>query len=233
MVTLIHASLPLREIFMVSKRAKQIVYASNIISLFVGMPLSFVINEINADQNNFKSCPAMKILKPRIPASALAHLAARDLDDNELDIINKYNIKYYSMKDIDNIGIAEAVIQILETTCASKSKIHVSFDIDSLDTVYTPNTGTTVPGGLTVREALQIGELVAQTKKLSVISMYEVNPTIEPKRMANQTANVAMNIILSFLGKSREVYWAQAWEGGWGERNDKEKDKDRDEDSDE
>ena len=150
----------------------------------------------------------MQILKPRIPASSLAYLATRDLEDSELDIINKYNIKYYSMKDIDNIGIGEAVTQILRTTCASKLKIHVSFDIDSVDPVYTPNTGTATPGGMTVRKALQIGELVAQINKISVINMYEVNPLIEPVQIANQKANIAINIILSFLGKSREVYWA-------------------------
>ena len=73
----------------------------------------------------------MSVLKPLIPASDLVFIGSRDLDDSELDIINEFNIKHYSMKDIDEIGIQCAVNQILNTVCKSKSKIHVSFDIDS------------------------------------------------------------------------------------------------------
>ena len=92
-----------------------------------------MINEMKVEHKNFKSCPGMKILKPRLPAAAIGLMAFRDLDDNELDLVNKYKIKHYYMKDIDVIGITEAVSQMLSTVCGSKSKIHVSFDIDSLD----------------------------------------------------------------------------------------------------
>ena len=129
------------------------------------MPLSFVINGMERLHNNFKSCPAMKALKPSIPASDIVLIASRDLDDLELDIINEFNISHYSMKDIDEIGIIQTVHRILNTVCKTKSKIHVSFDIDSVDVSYTPNTGTSVFGGLTVREALQMAEMIANTKK--------------------------------------------------------------------
>lgn len=182
------------------------------------MPLSFVIKGMERLHKNFSACPAMSALKPLIDSSAIVHFAARDLDDLELDIINEFNIKHYSMRDIDDLGMKKAVNQVLNGVCKSKSKIHVSFDIDSVDVAYAPNTGTTVWGGLTVREALLMAELIAETNKLNVIEMYEVNPFLGPKQDANRTVNLAMNIILAFLGKSREVYWAQPWMGGWGER---------------
>ena len=40
--------------------------------------------------------------------------------------------------------------------------MHLSFDIDSLDPVYAPHTGTRVEGGLTSREAHYICESLAE-----------------------------------------------------------------------
>jgi len=38
-----------------------------------------------------------------------------------------------------------------------KNPIHISFDIDGVDPLYAPSTGTPVEGGLTSREAHCVG----------------------------------------------------------------------------
>jgi arginase len=76
--------------------------------------------------------------------------------------------------------------------------IYLSFDMDSLDPRHAPGVGTPVHAGLTQREAHLICEMVAETGKLIGMDMVEVNPILD---VQNQTALLAMDLILTSLGK--------------------------------
>ena len=76
--------------------------------------------------------------------------------------------------------------------------IYLSFDMDALDPRHAPGVGTPVPAGLTHREAHLICEMVAETGKLIGMDMVEVNPILD---VQNQTARLAMDLILTSLGK--------------------------------
>jgi arginase len=56
--------------------------------------------------------------------------------------------------------------------------LHLSYDIDVVDPIYAPATGTLVRGGLTWREAHLVAEMLAQTKRLVAIDMVEVRAPI-------------------------------------------------------
>lgn len=58
--------------------------------------------------------------------------------------------------------------------------IHLSFDIDALDPHLAPSTGTPVPGGLTMHEALLIAQSVHRTRNMVGMDLVEVNPLEEP-----------------------------------------------------
>jgi len=90
-----------------------------------------------------------------------------------------------------------------------KRRIHVSFDIDAVDDMLAPSTGTSVPAGLTFRESLCIGEEIANTQLLCGLDMVEVNPLIGNENEANKIVNCALNITLSFLGKPRTDLYAK------------------------
>ncbi len=55
--------------------------------------------------------------------------------------------------------------QAAEIIAALPSKVYVSIDIDGLDQVYCPNTGTPVPGGLTFHEACYLIQRLAKSGK--------------------------------------------------------------------
>jgi arginase len=135
---------------------------------------------LEISQSHRKNCPGLPKIKTVLSVKNLGHLALRDLDDLEINFINDLKIQHFSMEDIDLIGIRAAVNQLLNTVCKPKSAIHIPFDIDSIDSLWTPNTGTPVSGGLTFREALQIGEIIAATKRLTVLEIYEVNTELKP-----------------------------------------------------
>lgn len=54
--------------------------------------------------------------------------------------------------------------------------VHISFDIDGLDPVLCPNTGTPVPGGLSYEEAAYLISMVAENRKIIGFDLVEVAP---------------------------------------------------------
>ena len=68
-------------------------------------------------------------------------------------IIEKLGICALSMEEVHGMGIKEAVKYALNMIDPrSQRNIHISFDIDALDPLEAPSTGTPVRGGLTLRE---------------------------------------------------------------------------------
>jgi len=70
--------------------------------------------------------------------------------------------------------------------------IHISFDIDSLDTSISQGTGTPVPNGLTKEEAIAVLTNLLKSNKICSIEFTEVNPLLDNK---NITAENAIDIL--------------------------------------
>jgi arginase len=80
--------------------------------------------------------------------------------------------------------------------------LHLSYDIDAVDPILAPATGTTVRGGLTFREAHYVAEAVADTGRLCSAEIVELNPMLSNEAGANDTIDLGLQIILSLMGKS-------------------------------
>jgi arginase len=59
--------------------------------------------------------------------------------------------------------------------------IHLSFDIDAVDPMFAPATGTLSRGGLTEREAQFLNSKLYESRQLVGMDMVEINPTLEKK----------------------------------------------------
>jgi arginase len=81
----------------------------------------------------------------------------------------------------------------------SDTPIHLSFDIDSLDPMWAPSTGTPVRGGLTLREGDFIAECVHETGSLVALDLVEVNPSLE-SHGASETVRAGISIVRCGLG---------------------------------
>ena len=83
--------------------------------------------------------------------------------------------------------------------------IHLSFDVDALDPLWAPSTGTPVRGGLTLREGDYICETVHETGSLVAIDLVEVNPKLEPGFNdigAQETVRAGCSLVRCALGES-------------------------------
>ena len=138
-------------------------------------------------------------VRPMIDAQRTVLLGARDLDLGEREKIKEYGIHVFTMRQIDERGMATCMREALAIVNDGTDGFHLSFDIDSLDPAAAPGVGTPVPGGLTIREAHLIMELVADTGALLSCEMVEVNPTLDVR---NSTAVVARDLLQSAFGAS-------------------------------
>ncbi|MCK6438913.1 MAG: arginase, partial [Planctomycetes bacterium] len=135
---------------------------------------------------------------PKLNPVNVAQIGLRDLDELEKKALRESGIHAYTMADIDRRGMATVVEEALTHAMRDTDMLHVSFDIDSLDPRVAPGTGTTKQGGLTYREAHLALEMVAESKMLTSMELVEVNPTLDYQ---NQTAELAVELIMSALGK--------------------------------
>ncbi|XP_062952284.1 arginase-1 isoform X3 [Cynocephalus volans] len=121
-------------------------------------------------------------------------------------ILKTLGIKYFSMTEVDKLGIGKVMEETLSYLLGRKKRpIHLSFDVDGLDPAFTPATGTPVVGGLSYREGLYITEEIYKTGLLSGLDIMEVNPSLgKTPEEVTRTVNTAVAIILACFGVARE-----------------------------
>lgn len=103
----------------------------------------------------------MSWLTPQLPPSQLVYVGLKDVDDAEKEILEDLNIKAFYMTDVDSRGIIEVVEEALKAVDPDgRRNIHLSFDIDALDPLDAPATGTAVRGGFTLDEGLTLCDIV-------------------------------------------------------------------------
>lgn len=130
------------------------------------------------------------------------YVGLRDVEEREREVLIELGITAFYMADVDRLGIVKVVEEALASVDPLGNRnIHLSFDIDALDPVEAPATGTAVRGGLTMREGLTLCDMVYRTGRLKAVDMVEVNPGLASNLgEATRTVNAANNILLAALG---------------------------------
>ncbi|WP_312651171.1 arginase [Proteiniclasticum sp.] len=107
-------------------------------------------------------------------------IGLRSVDDGEEVIIKEHGINIWRMTDIRQRGMDTIIDELLSKISASGiKKIHLSYDIDSLDDQLVPGTGTPVAGGLEIDESKKLVQSIIQTGKVGSIDFVEFNPVID------------------------------------------------------
>lgn len=166
------------------------------------MSLSFFLQGIQSEYENSPQLTKLfHSIQPNLNSSSLCYIGLRDIDPLERHLLDSLQIKYFTMGDVDKLGISEITSRALEILKPTESKpLHVSFDVDSLDPSYAPSTGTPVPGGLTLDEAQTLAKTINSTNLLKCLDWVEVNPKIGSPKDSTKTVDNSIKLILSFLG---------------------------------
>lgn len=127
-------------------------------------------------------------------------LACRDLDPGEIELINKSNINTYNIEEIKRNGVDNILMDVLNNIKNKNIKnIHFSYDIDCLDPIYVPGTGTPVKNGLTFDESEKIIKTILNTKLVKSIDFVEFNPNLDINNITLNTCIKLLNIFSNEL----------------------------------
>jgi len=134
-----------------------------------------------------------------VDPARMVFIGLRDVDDGEKRVIRELGVKAFTMADVDRLGMSRVVDEALAIVAGGENSVHVSFDMDGVDPQEAPGVGTPVRGGITYREAHLLMEGVAASGTLGSLEITEINPILDRE---NQTAILAVELILSALGKT-------------------------------
>ena len=132
----------------------------------------------------------------RLRPGQIVQIAIRDLDVEEKVALAHSGIRVFTMREIDENGMA-AVVHAALKALGDVDALHMSFDMDSLDPKVAPGVGTPCPGGLTYREAHLLLEMLADDGRVRSLDIVEVNPILDER---NATAKVAVELAASLFG---------------------------------
>jgi len=182
--------------------------ATSLSSNLHGMPIAALQNLSN-DADGLRSAQWSTLLESVAPSylrpDQFYWYGLRDVDAGERPRVKQGFA--VTMHDIDRHGIDHTVRRLdRELRANNYRKLWISFDVDALDPILAPGTGTAVRGGLTYREAHLLAELLRDHMaaedcpyRLAGIDVVEVNPLIDSN---NETARVAVEWVASLLGKT-------------------------------
>lgn len=129
---------------------------------------------------------------PKINPEDLVYVAVRDVEKEEVDLINRLNISSVSVDDVRIKG-TDRILSEINSKLAHCDLIYISFDVDSMDPLYTSHgTGTPVENGLKPDEAFEIMNGLLKTNKVTCLEFVEINPCLDEKK--NKMAEVAFEM---------------------------------------
>jgi arginase len=154
-----------------------------------------------------------KFLDEIVPPTRLrpencAWYGLRDVDRGERELIRRTpGDLAITMQDVDRRGVVDTMHEFNRwIRNLGVKNLWISFDVDVLDPILAPGTGTAVRGGLSYREGHLLAELMREfldapdsTFNLVGLDVVEVNPLID---WHNQTAKLAVEWVGSLFGKS-------------------------------
>ena len=130
----------------------------------------------------------------KVKAENVYIIGARDLDQGEVDLIQKEGINLYSMDRVRDRGLDSVLDEVIESIKSSKlDGVHLSFDIDVLDKSIVPGTGTPVAYGFTIEEAKESLEKIIGQGFITSMDFVEFNPKLD--NSDGITAKISLDLL--------------------------------------
>lgn len=135
---------------------------------------------------------------PMVDVENAVLIGIRDVDAGEREHVRALGIETFTMRELDILGMDRVMERAIAIASEGTAGFHLSFDLDGCDPREAPGVGTPVTGGVTQREAHLLMEHAAESGRLLGLEMTEINPILDDR---NQTAKLAVELVLSALGK--------------------------------
>lgn len=163
-----------------------------------GMPLALLMNIEKKGRNRprvftmdtWDRLRKIGVNGPKLLPSDLVIIGLRDYEPEEQAILEEHKIKVITVETVRKKGADAAVKEALAHLSACE-RLHVSFDVDSLDPSISVGTGTPVPNGLFAEEASLLLQGFCRDHKTATLDVVEINPSLDTNNaMAEATLKI-------------------------------------------
>lgn len=113
-------------------------------------------------------------------------------------------MRYHTMAEIEKRGWPDVMKDALAEARKGRKKLFISFDVDVLDPAFVPGTGTPVPGGLTMREAIPIVRGLCTENDIIGFELVELDPLLDSTYRSALNANFIMHACLTGIAMRKE-----------------------------
>jgi agmatinase len=113
-------------------------------------------------------------------------------------------MRYHTMPEVEKRGWNETMKRALAEAREGGRKLYISFDVDVLDPAFVPGTGTPVPGGLTMREALPIVRGLCAQNDMVGFDIVELAPQLDSTYRSALNANFIMHACLTGIAMRKK-----------------------------
>ena len=132
-------------------------------------------------------------------------------DKSGFEWMREQGMRYHTMAEVEKRGWDAVIERVIAEASEEGRKIHISFDIDVLDPAFTTATGTPVPGGLNMREAITIVRRLCAESNVVSFDLVEFHPALDPTyKSALNSAYIVKSCLtglaLNKEGKTTEHY---------------------------
>lgn len=105
-------------------------------------------------------------------------IGARSIDPPEYGIMEELGVNLYPAEEVLREGVPRLLDRLLPRL--EGKRVHISFDVDSMDPSEFSATGYLIPGGLTMGQAEELMTAVLATGQVCSFECVEYNPLSDP-----------------------------------------------------
>jgi arginase len=109
-------------------------------------------------------------------------VGVRSYETGEAALVERLGVRVMHMDEVRARGFAACFAEAVARAATNTAGWGLSFDLDALDPADAPGTGTPVPGGIALREAVPAIAALAHDPNLIAAEIVEYNPFLDPSR---------------------------------------------------
>ena len=159
-----------------------------------GLPLA----TINGENGELRAFHDGKIIQP----ARTVIIGARSIDDGERDNVKYSGVTVFTTEDVKEKGIETVMDEAFKIAGYKTKGIHVSFDLDVIDSKVAPGVSVPEDNGLTEEEAMEINKyLVKHMADILSFDLVEFNPLRDFDR---KTEQIALNILSQIVAAAEK-----------------------------
>jgi agmatinase len=131
-------------------------------------------------------------------------LRSRGPDKSGFEWMREQGMRYHTMAEVEKRGWDAVLDRVVAEASEEGRKIHISFDIDVLDPAFATATGTPVPGGINMREAITIVRRLCAESNVISFDLVELHPALDPTYKTTLNSAHIVKACLTGLAMNKE-----------------------------